>query len=96
MAQGFQAFDAAGNLLVDVSTRITKVIGSTTIVADSTGSLSVPNANTGLIWYALYFPVGSRYNPVIVVNNSTGVISWSPNTAYPQTHTDVQMIYGVY
>jgi hypothetical protein len=94
MGLGMQVFDAAGNLAIDVTTRLSRVIGSTTIAAGSTGSIAVPNTTQGAIWFAIYGNGGNRYSPVMSV--SGGVISWSPRTGFPGGAVDVTMLYGLY
>ena len=94
MPVGFQTFDAAGNLLIDITTRLTRLIGSTTITAGSTGSVTVPDATQGTIWYAFQTANGNRYTPLISLSSAT--ISWSPRTGFPGGPVDVIMLYGVY
>jgi hypothetical protein len=94
MAQGAQVFDAAGNLLIDVNTRLTRFVGRVTIVADSTGSITVPGAANGTIWWQVYYPGTGYYSPSISASGTT--LSWAPNTIFPGTHTDVVVLYGVY
>lgn len=94
MGLGVQVFDAAGNLLIDVTTRLSRVVGSQTITAGSTGSLSVPNSTQGKIWWAIAPSGGSRYVPLISISGNT--ISWSPNGSYPNGSVDALLIYGLY
>lgn len=94
MGLGMQVFDAAGNLLIDVTTRLSRVIGTIGIPAGSSGSIAVPNAGQGAIWYAIYTTGGNRYTPNISVAN--GVISWSPRGGFPGGPVDTSMIYGLY
>ncbi|URL59630.1 hypothetical protein IM816_05905 [Luteibacter flocculans] len=91
---GIQVFDAAGNLQIDVTTRLSRVIGTTVIPAGSSGAIAVPNAGQGAIWYAIYTTNGNRYTPVISVDN--GVISWVPRGGFPGGPVDTTMIYGLY
>jgi hypothetical protein len=91
---GVQVFDASGNLLIDVTTRLSRVIGTQTITAGSSGSLAVPNATQGQIWWAISPSNGSRYVPLISISGNT--ISWSTNTSYPNGPVDSLLIYGLY
>lgn len=93
MPAGMQVWDESGRLLVDITTRITRVSGMTVIPAGSTGSLVVPNADQGTVWYALYLNYNGRYRPVISI--SGGTISWSPSSI-GGTPVDVPILYGVY
>ncbi len=94
MGLGMQVFDAAGNIMIDVTTRLSRVIGTVAIPAASTSSLAVPNTSQGTIWYAIYGNNGNRYSPVITV--AGGVISWSPRGGFPGGAVDVTMVYGLY
>jgi len=94
MGLGMQAFDGAGNLLIDVTTRLSRVIGTQTIAAGSSGSLVVPNSTQGSIWWAICPSGASRYVPLISLSGST--ISWSPNGSYPGGPVDALLIYGLY
>lgn len=94
MDLGMQVFDASGNIVIDVTTRLSRVIGTQAIAAGSTGSLAVPNTTQGLIWFAIYGNGGNRYSPVMSV--SGGTISWSPKSGFPGGPVDVIMIYGLY
>ena len=94
MGLGMQVFDAAGNIMIDVTTRLSRVIGTAGIPAGSTSSLTVPNAQQGTIWYAIYGNGGNRYSPIITVSGN--VISWSPRGGFPGGAVDVTMLYGLY
>lgn len=93
MPAGLQVWDASGNLVLDVSDPISRLSGTVTITAGATGSVTVPNASQGSIWYAVLVNGGSTYSPNISVSGST--ISWAPSTiATPAA--DAIMLYGVY
>jgi len=94
MGLGMQVFDASGNLMIDVTTRLSRVIGTTTIGAGSTSSIAVPASGTGIVWYAVYGSGGNRYSPVISVSGDT--ISWSPRSGFPGGAVDVTILYGRY
>jgi len=94
MPAGMQVFDAAGNLLIDITTRLSRVIGTQAIAAGSSGSLVVPNAGQGAIWWAICPSSASRYVPLVSLSGST--ISWSPNGSYPGSAVDALLIYGLY
>lgn len=94
MPVGMQVFDGSGNLIIDVTTRLSRIIDSVVIAAGSTGSINVPNSGEGTVWYALYTTNGNRYAPVITISGST--ISWSPRSGFPGGAIDVTMLYGLY
>ena len=92
MPVGIQVFDANGRLLIDVTTHLSRLTGNTTIAAGSSGSVVVPGAGTGTIWYAVHPTQGNNYVPVITLNGDT--LSWSPNSGYPGGPVDVLLYYG--
>lgn len=97
MPIGMQVWDENGNLLIDVTTRLSRLIGSVVIPAGSTSSIAVPNSTEGLVWYAIYTTNGNRYSPVITVTNGANAsIAWAPRTAFPGGPVDATMLYGLY
>lgn len=93
MGAGIQCFNADGSLQFDSSNRLQRFGGTQVITAGSSGSVTVPNAAEGTIWYALLPANGSWYVPGITVSGAT--ISWAPTTIYTPA-IDVTLIYGVY
>lgn len=81
MAQGLQCFDASGNLILDVTDRLTKILGSFTtgIVA---GSLVDANLALGTFWYVMNpYVAGGNYNFLDkqwLVSCSGTTLSWTP------------------
>lgn len=76
MPQGLQVFDAAGALRVDVTHRLTKLMGSQAISAP--GSLTL-TALQGNALFACFVPnsgaFGVHCQPVVTISGAT--ISWS-------------------
>ena len=93
MAAGLQVWDASGHLVLDVTDPISRLSGTASIPAGSTGSVTVPNASQGSIWYAVLVNGGSTYCPVVSVSGST--ISWSPATIFTPA-VDAILLYGTY
>lgn len=97
MANGLKVWDAAGNLIVDVTDRLTRILGYTTLYADSSGSLSDNGFLTGTPFF-----IAIRTNGAGGSFNGTTVavdISFSGNTMYystTQTIADFIIVYGVY
>lgn len=58
MAYGLQTFDADGNVLVDVSTQLTRLLYERWIPQYTSGMVTVPgfNNNGGEAWTALVYP----------------------------------------
>jgi hypothetical protein len=94
MTTDFEVYDPSGNLLMNSSTRLSRYVGRMTIVADSTGSITVPGAANGKIWWQVYYPGTGYYSPLISASGTT--LSWAPNPSFPGTHTDVVVLYGIF
>lgn len=100
MPVGLQCFDPAGNLLVDITSRLARTSGSTKLIDSSAGSVTV--SVPGTVWYA-FQPTGiwgftnmNVLRPNFSVSGST--LSWTyPASAganpYVVTGT---LFYGVY
>lgn len=90
MPAGLQVWDAAGNLMVDASTRLTKIIGSAQMSGSGSVGVTAPEGNE--LW-AFFIPSGDGYVfPSIGISGST--ISWS----YPGSDSRVPglLLYGSY
>jgi hypothetical protein len=78
MAIGLRQRDPAGNILVDITTRLTRVMGTVQIAAGSNGSVVVPQSGSNPIFYyfsSLSSSEDGSANPVITVSGDT--ISWN-------------------
>jgi len=93
MAQGFQAFDGSGNLLIDVTTRLCRMTGSAQIPAGDRNQLTVANATQGSVWWMIVPNVTSNYRPTVSVNGN--VISWVPRP-FVTNPVAVTLFYGVF
>lgn len=89
MPAGIQCWDAAGNLTLDMTDRIVKVLG---VVDTGTGggSIWVPGFSAGTGWfYAAAVDGGMRASPpTTTINGNT--LSWLPS---PE---NFRLTYGVY
>lgn len=91
MPQGLQIWNAAGELILDTSTRNGVVIGSTIIGTNPySGDITIPEGATNTIWFLCTPTAGSGYpyNPVITTPNST-TLHWEATSA-------ARLIYGVF
>ncbi len=86
MPQGLQVFDGSANLQVDVTTRLTRMLGSV-ITYGSAGSFTIPEAGTGDPWIYPTYISGSSY--VQQVELAGDVISWAANAS-----TNLEIYYG--
>lgn len=92
--QGLQCFDANGNLILDITDRLTRVLGEfdTGLV---NGSLNDDGLRTGTPWYNIYY-TDSIYKivPVVIWIGDNELI-WT-FTRTDITITNLHIIYGVY
>ncbi|MDR5774920.1 MULTISPECIES: hypothetical protein [unclassified Caballeronia] len=93
MAYGLRCRDASGNITVDITDRLTRVIG-TFSTGGSDGSFTV-NV-TGSVWFMVLDD--SQYSRTVlapIVTLSGNTISWTfPSTTYGTRA--VTVMYGVY
>jgi hypothetical protein len=102
MPAGLQTFDASGALVVDIDTRIAKVLGVLNVGASYTGgamSGSVTDARftayTGVVsWFGLISSTFFRHaeHPVISISGNT--LSWQFPTGSPRPDTSI--VYGIF
>jgi len=94
MPHGLRTWDASGNLIIDVSTRLTRIIG-TQAITPVDGSLS--NADFALgtpFWYFTNVPVG-KATPVVSFSGTTLTWTWPASTTqFPRDN--MTLVYGVY
>lgn len=99
MPVGIQCFDTAGNLSVDITSRLARVVSSVSL-SGAAGSVTVPVPGT--IWYAFQptgiwgFTTMNVLRPNFSVSGST--VSWTyPGSAGTTPYTVVgTLFYGVY
>lgn len=97
MAWGLRLRDSAGNVLVDITTRLTRMIGSLQ-TGTTNGSITDVAGFTGQsVWWALVptGAVGIKLAPAVTYNASTKTLSWATPSGRP-SHTNCVLIYGVY
>ena len=92
MPLGLQVFDASGNVIVDTSTRLGRILGVTN-TNTSTGSLVNSNFSTGTpFWYAIPLLRNDvHFGPLITVSGNT--LSWDYQG---RTFVNHRIVYGVY
>lgn len=90
MPQGLQVFDASGNVMVDLTTSITRVLGMADI-GTSNGSITDTGFSTGIPWWVvLCTSTGSNiFSPSIGVSGN--VLSYT----FPLSGLTARIIYGV-
>lgn len=96
MPQGLQVWDENGQLEVDVTSRLTRIIGSftTTEGVNVSGSVVDDRLLDGQPWYVIQQTPSSRpWLPIISISGNT--ISWSSRGGSSVTRS-VNVVYGVY
>lgn len=95
MPAGFQVFGTRGQLLVDVTNRLTRVTGEGTTTANVAGAVAIPGTGSSTPFFVVtttpHYPFNSVYTTNIPTFTLSGnVLSW---TAAPGTAT---FLYGAY
>lgn len=96
MPAGFQAFNAQGLLITDITDRISRITG-TTVISES-GSLTIPDLNGATPWMAMLDGAegvfnGAKQCPVPVLSGN--VITWSlVDPGFPSRSAII--VYGGY
>lgn len=99
--QGLQVFDENGNVVVDITERITKYLGSFTVPTDAdSGTITNSEIGDGDLWYAMVIdsstpssvPTGGDViYSYPVITKGDGVLYWN----YPHSQTSYYKRYGV-
>lgn len=97
MAVGLRQRDPSGNLLIDITTRLPRIMGRVAISPGTSGSVVVPASGTNEIFFyfaASNVPGREAGSPAVTVNNATSTISWTyPGSTYYAGGT---LAYGRY
>ena len=96
MPQGLQVWDTNEGLTVDITTRLTRVLGSftTTEGVSVSGSVVDDNLLSGQPWYTIQQTPSARpWLPLIAISGNT--ISWEGRGGNSVTRS-VTVVYGVY
>lgn len=76
MAYGFEIYDASGNLIINLSKRVPRFLGTFT-TGTTASSMTDARLSSGLPWFHVLYTTGS-YSPSFTIN-ATG-FSWSWNS----------------
>lgn len=99
MAQGFQCWDAAGNLVFDTSSMSGKIVGSVQ-TSGATGSVNLPVSGLGTPFFIVPFwptSIGQYYNYLngAYISISGTTLSW--NFPFPGSNPiAITVYYGFY
>jgi hypothetical protein len=101
MAYGLRTFDANGNILVDFSSQLTRLLYSTYAEPYEHGSMEVPgwSDNGGHAWaYAIHtsdtIDWEAEYIGAHVVTYFGDTISWAPNPTFPTGSYIYALMWG--
>jgi hypothetical protein len=94
MPQGLQVYNASGQLLVDLTDRLSRLLGIATLTNPTDGNLTDAGFATGTPWWVcLPISGGSVSTPAVSIAGN--VLSWDFD-ASGNYATTYKLIYGVY
>ena len=94
MPQGLQVWDASGNLILDLTDRLGRILGISTLTSPTDGSITDAGFASGTPWF-ICLPISSGAASTPQCSVAGNVISWDFITGgnYATTY---KLIYGVY
>lgn len=97
MAAGLQIWNSSGVLILDLTDRISRVLGRVTIDANSSGYITDSRFALGTIWWQVLSPnsLAGAYAPNMVAEPSNNRIAYTPHVTFSAA-VNVDVIYGVY
>lgn len=101
MAAGMQVFDASGNLIVDVTSRLARIVGSVSVdPSSSTRSVAVPAGGTPFysfqpltVWGFTNMDIS---RPNFSISGTTISWSWSAGAGSNNTQIKGTLFFGIY
>lgn len=97
MAAGFKAWDEQGRLIVDLTTRLGRVIGIAQIAASASGTISVPAGYGDLVVFTYGSGISDQsagYTPFITVASNGLSFTYAPNNSYPGGARPYTLLWG--
>ncbi len=95
MSQGLQCFDATGKLILDVSDRLTRVLGEFN-TGTQNGSITDDNFKDGFPWIFSLSPSGDELFITAEFSISDNTISWVFTDQSNAPRRNKLILYGVY
>lgn len=96
MPAGLQVFDESANLVLDLTTRASRIVGVLPLAGNAAGSVFV-DPTQGTPWG---IPVPTSYPTAgghkITINAATGEIAYAPNSGNASFQNPSNLYYGVY
>ncbi|KOQ76408.1 hypothetical protein ABW45_11635 [Stenotrophomonas maltophilia] len=98
MPRGFRQRDpTTGQVLVDVTTRLPRIMGRVQLSAGTNGSVAVPPSGSNPLFY--WFNASTSepaYNASPLISESGGTITWTYNSTNPAFNRSGVLVYGRY
>jgi hypothetical protein len=103
MPAGLQCFDASGNLIVDITSRLSKICGVATLPNPATnGAFTDPNLSNGTPWLSFQptaiwgFINMDVSRPIFTISGNTISWTYSPGATGNNFKIVGTLFYGVY
>lgn len=93
MPWGFRVRNSAGAIILDVTDRITRFVGTFSVTTADSGTFTDAALIGGSAWI---LPTGPFRVPVCTFNSSTGVISWNWDGLPATYRSAIAFRYGLY
>lgn len=97
MAVGFRQRDIAGNVLVDITTRLPRIMGRVPLSAGVSGSVVVPTSGSNPLFY--WFNASTAepdYNASPRLTDDGVTVTWTYSSANPLFNRSGVLVYGRY
>jgi hypothetical protein len=97
MAAGLRCWDDQGRLVVDLTTRLGRVVGVQNITASATGTIAVPGGFGDLFVFTFSSGLSDQsagYTPAIVVASNGMSFTYGPNINYPGGPRAYTLLWG--
>ena len=102
MPVGLQVWDASGNLMVDITSRLARVVGFASLQSDNNSSVTDSRLSAGTVWYAFQPSQIWGFNnmdvsrPVFSVSGNTISWTYSPGAGSHNIRIKGTLFYGIY
>lgn len=94
MAQGLQVWDASGNLILDATTRVGKILGVVDVIAGVNSSVTNAGFALGQFFFVLTpLATYSTFRPTMAFNAGTNTLSWDWQG---RPGVNCKLVYGVW
>lgn len=97
MATGLRQRDPSGNILVDITTRLPRIMGRATLTAGTNGSVVVPASGTNpLVYWFNPSLTQPDFNTSPRFTDDGTTITWTYVSANPTYNRSGVLVYGRY